>query len=275
MTSAANTRQKHKEIIKHILTTMLVENETIEIVTGDELKINTVERLRSVTETQLSSTGKLAVGDIIDIVCFQEWGKKYFRTTGKHLPTVLEEWKNIFTSEAFASSVNTANLGSQEYEKSITDRNSASTTKHSYVSVKIGDYPVFTGRHQDWYGFRTKCEALARLHGFTEVLAVQNVDEHIKRRENEPDYDAKVRDMYSILQLRTSDSTAASTVTKCSQTQDGALAWKNLKEYFDQDGNKDVCEYVVDENSPNYASTITVPVGMINTTASSRKSANK
>ena len=48
--------------------------------------------------------------------------------------------------------------------------------------------------------------------------------------------------MYSILQLRTSDSTAASTVTKCSQTQDGALAWRNLKEYFDQDGNKDVCE---------------------------------
>jgi len=189
---------------------MLVENETIEIVTGDDLKINTVERLRSVTEAQLTTTGKLAVGDITDIVRFQEWANKYSSTTEKHLPTVLEEWKTVFTSETLASLSNFSPNSIERNDTSSANTISVPTKKLPYASVKIGDYPVFTGKHQDWYGFRTKCEALARLHGFSEVLEVQNTEVHTERRQNEPEYDAKVHDMYSILQLQTSDSTAAS-----------------------------------------------------------------
>ena len=129
MTSAANTRQKHKEIIKYILTTMLVDNETIEIVTGEELKINTVERLRSVTETQLSTTGKIAVGDITDIVRFQEWANKYVRVTGLYLPTVLEDWKTVFTNEALASLANSSSNSTEHRDIAIANTNSASTRK--------------------------------------------------------------------------------------------------------------------------------------------------
>ena len=121
--------------------------------------------------------------------------------------------------------------------------------KPASIGVKISDYPTFSGRHDDWYSFKAKYCALTRIHGYRDVIDVFDLDfstlsisEHHSKRDSDMSYDQRVRDTYAILEIRTADSTAASLVTRHARTQDGALAWRSLRDYYDQDGNKDVYE---------------------------------
>ena len=57
-----------------------------------------------------------------------------------------------------------------------------------------------------------------------------------------PNTTPRVRSVFAILEIRTADGTAASLVTRHASSQDGAMAWHSLREYYDQDGNRDVFE---------------------------------
>jgi len=71
---------------------------------------------------------------------------------------------------------------------------------------------------------------------------VEDIASHSEKRTSNIDYDARCRNMYSILQFRTAMGTAGSEVANYESTEDGALAWKNLKDYYDQEGDKDIFE---------------------------------
>ena len=47
---------------------------------------------------------------------------------------------------------------------------------------------------------------------------------HGKKRQSDAEYDTRVRSVYAILEIRTSDGTAASLITKHAASQDGALS---------------------------------------------------
>jgi len=224
------TRQTSKEIVKYILTTIGLDADVVENVTGDKNKINTVERLQSAEQAQLTSIENMSVGDIIDIQRFQAWAVLHEKTDETTVPNTLEEWKTVLTTEKFASTTRNAPPVSEIIGNRATVLQTVPVpsinSKNSYVTVRIADYPAFSGRHQDWFTFKTKTEALARLNAISDVLNIGEVNIHLEKRVQDPEYDQKVRNLYGILELKTADSTASTTVTKFSETQDGALGWK-------------------------------------------------
>ena len=69
---------------------------------------------------------------------------------------------------------------------------------------------------------------------------MENLGDHLEKRKNDQIYDGHVRDLYYILMRKTAKGTALTTVLRQKDTQDGALAWKGLRDYYDQEGNKQI-----------------------------------
>jgi len=238
----ATAKAQMKEIVKYILTTIGFEIETIEKMTGEKVKLDTIKRIKNANQDLLIKGDVITVGEYIDILQLQRWLDVYTASGEKTLPDSLDTWKEVFTYDTFSSQTKNKTTSTFAIPPSGVTTPNITSKKPTYVSVKIGDYPTFTGRHQDWYAFRSKCESLARIHGFTDVLDISDIDHHTENRHNDTEYDLRVRDFYSILEFCTTDGTAATTVKQHSATCNGAVAWKSLKDYYDQDGNKDIYE---------------------------------
>jgi len=217
---------------------------TIKVVL-DELKLNSVEKLQSMSEkhlTDLRDSGKLAFGDVAAIERFKVWMTVFSGKDDSHqFPDSLESWKEKFTYESYVQSGGeTPKQG--ESGKSSDVIVSGQESSFGDIRVRISDYPEFSGNHQDWYMYRTKQEGMARVHGYSDVLHVNDEEAHLARRATDREYDAKVKNMYAVLQVKTAEDTAGTKVTKLEATQDGALAWKYLKDYYDQEGDKVIFE---------------------------------
>ena len=108
------------------------------------------------------------------------------------------------------------------------------------VSVKISDYPNFTGKAVDWFRFKEGFEATAEAAGFEDVLEILDHKTHTNQFIHDQDYYEKCKALYAILRKSLAGGMAISKVTKFKSDRDGALAWDALKAYYDQNGNKDV-----------------------------------
>jgi hypothetical protein len=104
--------------------------------------------------------------------------------------------------------------------------------------IKPCDYPEFDGRGDGWFVWRLEYEATAEMAGMKDVLNVVDSTDHLKKRLDDHQYDDAVTYQFSMLKKKTSKGTALAKVKKYDVTRDGALAWLDLKQYYNQEGDK-------------------------------------
>jgi len=178
MTTTRQTRKANaKAIVEYSLTTIGL-NATIVKIVIDTLKLDTLDRLLEVTQNQILTAEGIGVGDAIDIARFQRYMKEYTKDDTNQLPDSPDTWKAIFTEDYYEQEL-------QKLPKSVGETPNkirvTTSKKPTHVSIKIGDYLTYSGRHDEWYNFRAKCSALARIHGYTDVLEITDENEHLQK----------------------------------------------------------------------------------------------
>jgi hypothetical protein len=104
------------------------------------------------------------------------------------------------------------------------------------VSVRLSDYPKFSGRQVDWSKFNERFKAVIGLAGLKELLNEQPA--HKSRVKAEPDYSRKNNLLHAILLHCTSEGIALHLVKKYEDDADGYLAYKHLYNHYQGHGNK-------------------------------------
>jgi len=231
------TRAQNREIVSHVLGVLQVDETTIKAIL-EVAKIDTIVKLRDTamdTLQKFSDKGLIAAGDILAIQSAKKWAES------RALPADLEEWKKSFTEDSLLQ------LGEEQESRIKKEKNeslsndkagSGSANQVGKMQVKIADYPEFLGRHSEWYSFKDMFEATALAHGYADLLEVVDDDAHLQLRREDTDYDGRVRALHAILRRKTAKGTASSKIKKYAGTSDGALAWRMLKQYYNQEGSK-------------------------------------
>ena len=94
------------------------------------------------------------------------------------------------------------------------------------ISVRLSDYPKFSGRQADWSKFNERFKAVIGLAGLKELLEDQPA--HTSRVSTEPEYSKKNKLLHAILLHCTSEGIALHQVKKYEDDADGHLAYKHL-----------------------------------------------
>jgi hypothetical protein len=227
-------REAKKKIVEYVLIDVLEVSDKMADVLINTLKYDTIKKLCRATERTLQShvEEKLITAQEIDLLnVFRRWYSER-RKKSMSDPTSLEEWKNSLTAD---------NVDESEYsyipEKVSSPAETSKTDTFDQISVKIIDFPLFSGKTEHWNIFKQTFEATCDLSPYDGLLHVTDVNEHLKRREVDPPYDRIVRGFYSILQRCTACGYAISKVTCHRDTKDGVLVWNNLKKYYDNEGD--------------------------------------
>jgi hypothetical protein len=167
----------------------------------------------------------------------------------------LDDWEAEFTREIFYAVTTTRNTGASTTTSGtvvqgshsggasgtqLPDSSQAAIALQKSIGVKIADYPEFSGRYDVWLTFKSKFESTACMHNRGDVLSMNDVVLHEEKRAADPDYDQRVKEIFHILKMKTVAGTASLRVSKYAKLEDGALAWKNLKDFYDNEGNKDL-----------------------------------
>jgi len=235
------TRAQNKEVTAFVLGAFGIEDQSASKII-DDLKLDRIAVLRELSADELRDLRvdeEVPMGDVVAIKTLQNW----LKNSGL-LPTTLDEWKTILTEESIlqygTNVVQTQQeiTGGVAHHGAIADPSSSRTEPSGDMTVKFSDYPDFTGKHSDWYAYKAMHTSTAKVHGYADLLNPANIDEHLRKRTDEPAYDRKVRVMHAILYKKTAKGTAFSKVKAFEATEDGVLAWKALKDYYDQEGNK-------------------------------------
>jgi hypothetical protein len=248
---------KDKEIILvRILKILELDDDAVEDIMGT-LKYNTIskiERMPFTTLKALRKEGTLHDGDVQQILHLKEWLAIHRSRNWNTLPYTVQEWEEAFTAYKFQQAIN-ASGSRPEPEKAKTESpkdsdddstvesatiksDTSGSNKSKGLYVKISDFPSFDGKQENWFSFKEQHEACSDIAKMTATLRVTDKDLHLQQRAEDPEYDALVHSMYSILILKTSKGSAITRVKMHEKTKDGALAWKDLETYYNQEGNK-------------------------------------
>ena len=236
------TRKMAAEKLDHLLSTAGLDEEARAHVIVRN-KIRTIRALMLLEEKQLDAlTGdNFVLGDAVLLKSVQNW-VQVINANGDDLTVSLDMFKEKFNEEYYESSLNKA----KEPDPQLANRVMTSTDlpRQEYskqdISVKLTDYPEFDGKNSSWYTFRQEFEATAAIHQKLELLNVVNAAEHTNKRKEDPMYNAYVREVFFILMRKTAKGTALNIVLHHKESQDGALAWKDLCNYYDQEGDKEI-----------------------------------
>ena len=175
----------------------------------------------------------LSVFDIQMITKFKKWYMNQ-RSEGVTFPDDVEDWKKLITPDILDDYIVSQVSHSVTSETPIKNI----TPKMDNLAVKIADFPDFNGKMENWRVFKQKFEAIAALSNFTELLQVKNTNAHIERRQQDSEYDFRCKVLQQILRKITAGGTALSKVLMHSNTEDGVLSWYDMKNYYDQEGDK-------------------------------------
>ena len=240
---ATTTRKQHKEIIGHVLDVVGIEEEQASKITA-ELKFNVIGSFKMISADELKimrESGAIAFGEVVAIKRIQNWLRN------NEEPKSLDDWKKAFTEESLNAfeaepQVPTGNVQAVHSPHGSVEQNSLAKTESNRrageMSVKFSDYPDFSGKHTEWYAYKAMHMSTAKVHGYSDLLNVSDMDAHLERRTEDSEYNYKVSTMHSILYKKTAKGTAFSKVKQYESTEDGVLAWNALKNYYDQEGNK-------------------------------------
>ena len=103
------------------------------------------------------------------------------------------------------------------------------------VKIRVSDYPSFSGKTSDWPAFYEKFTSIAKLQGFTDLLVEDET--HEQKRQDNPAYVLKCRQLYSILKHVCAGGIALPKVNLYQCTMDGHLAWQKLINHYYARGN--------------------------------------
>ena len=233
------TRARNKEIVKYVLTTSGLEDDDVNAIV-DDLRIANISLIETLAPAfqVIADSDKVSAGAVGYLIEICTWIRQYRARGDNKLPKDLDDWKVQFTEEFRDQIVS----GTETTPPTaVTDTGIVATRDKSSMSVKIADFPAFNGHHDNWYAFRKEFEAtVSMFYGNNELITVSDESKHTTRRATDATYDARVKELFAILKKKTSRGGALTKVTKYESTQDGALAWKYLKEYYDQEGNADL-----------------------------------
>jgi len=106
----------------------------------------------------------------VDVIRLQNFIKTMIKREGSS-PSSLDEWKEKIDPTAFEEFSSTGDARDPITPAPMPAGHiSENIKKFPTINIKVGDYPSFTGRHDDWYSFKAKFSALTRLHGNTDVI---------------------------------------------------------------------------------------------------------
>jgi hypothetical protein len=166
----------------------------------------------------------------------------------------VDQWKNDFTADVISqfsliqAGITTSsttplpspNTPSTSNAPSIQGTNVSSALIKTNYGAKLSDYPDFDGKQKSWFKFKKMLVATTGIDKCQDVLSVSDNEIHNNKRTIDSTYNDHVEHIYNVLVCVTAGSTALSTVKKYKSTKDGALAWKALKDYYDNEGNKEI-----------------------------------
>ena len=200
--------------------------------------------LNDSTLQRLETADSNSVMELTDWVAIDKlrFSMKNFNALEGTLPSSTKEWTSEFTADVIDY------YGHKEqptvtYQKASTGTGTqvTSTTSQGFtktMTVKLADYPTFSGKTDDWFTYKQQFEATARIAGLGDTMNIVNETAHVNKRNSDPVYDRDVRKLYDILQMKNAKGGAITKIETFANTQDGTLAWNALKEYYDLDGNK-------------------------------------
>ena len=249
-----------ESFVTHVLQTAGLEEEVTRKVI-DQGKINTILKLKLLTAEELDLMADqldLAMGDVVTLKAIQRWFVNYLKgdsPAGNTMPSTLEGWKNKFTEESFMKyssaeekaaaplftpSKNTSGANPFEEEEDFDAKISATDKKSSKISVKLSDYPHFSGKTREWYSFKLKFESVAICAKLDYLLEISDFSWHEHLLATNPTYQDDCSSLYAILLHSTTGGDAQPLVTRHQSTHDGAKAWNSLVSQFHTEGNVDV-----------------------------------
>ena len=193
---------------------------------------------------EMISNDELTMMQVICLEGLRHWLNNYRNSIGP-LPTTIEEWRVQFTEDSFdilgrhiKQEAEDVQVKHEPIEAKQESEEPEDT--HYDMRIRLSDYPEFDGRHDKWYTIKEEFEALLESQNLSDVMDIKDIEEHQEKRKNDAVYDKKTTTLFMILKKKCSKGTALSKIKKYQDTRDGALAWKYLKEYYDQEGNKDI-----------------------------------
>jgi len=164
-----------ESFVNHVLLTAGLDEDVVQKII-EEGRINSIHKLKLLTPadlTYLADNLDLALGDVLTLKAIQTWLVNYKRGEtpgGNTLPSTLEGWLEKFTEESFirytsppeqqessapyttpvkASSAPLNNINPQIDPSSATVTNE--DKRKNKLSVKLSDYPRFSGKTREWY----------------------------------------------------------------------------------------------------------------------------
>ena len=199
-----STRAANRAIATYLLQAAGLDEPTAQIMI-EQMKIDTPGRILAVTSEQLLAGDKIGVGDAVDVLSLQKFIKSIIKREGNS-PSSLEEWREKINPTAFEEFLSTGDARDPSTPALMPPGHiSENIKKFPTINIKVGDYPSFTGRHDDWYSFKAKFSALTRLHGNADVIDTFDSTDctatavmHGEKRKSDTDYDTKVRTVYAL-----------------------------------------------------------------------------
>jgi hypothetical protein len=208
---------------------------------SDTLRYNTASKLLNMRRIQIDTLvdeGRIYLAEGEQIMRLQFW-TNLRRKDGLGTPETLAEWRESFSSDIFDRFVEAEFIAPGEAETAAAlDEIEVKPRPKGNSGIKPSDYPEFDGRRDGWFVWRLEYEATAEMAGMKDVLNVVDSTDHLKKRLDDHQYDDAVTYQFSMLKKKTSKGTALAKVKKYDATRDGALAWLDLKEYYNQEGDK-------------------------------------
>ena len=234
--SAANTRSKIKE-----LTQILYERVGFETAEIEYLFKNGIRSPSSII--QLFDNGRILT---LESESFPQGLIAILEKLAMYLKTILQDptsggltnLSDTFTEDAFEAFVPqhalklSSSPNSPVHEQHETTRTNGNSPK---VTVRLSDYPKFSGKTVDWTKFSEPFVATAELQGLSDLLIEDK--EHQEKIESDPNYKEKCSTLFSILKHSCAGGLAMPNVKEFAKEKDGYKAWQKLYKTFNANGN--------------------------------------
>lgn len=235
--AATNTRGKIKELTKVLYERVGFEEEEIEYLFKNGLRspsaiIQLFDNGRiSTLESESFPQGLMAI--LEKLALYLKWTNEDPSSEG------LTNIKDSLTEESFEAFMPQPTIMKQSSPPNSPvhePHNMATLTGNSTkVTVRLSDYPKFTGKTVDWTKFSEPFVATAELQGLSDLLIEDN--EHQDKFYADPLYKEKCSTLFSILKHSCAGGLAMPNVKEFAKDKDGYKAWQKLYTTFNAKGN--------------------------------------
>jgi len=235
--AAANTRSKIKELTKVLYERVGFEEEEIDYLFKNGLRspsaiIQLYDNGRiSTLEGESFPQGLMAI--LEKLALYLKWTNEDPSSEG------LTNIKDNLTEESFEAFMPQPSIMTQPSSPNSPVHEphymATSTGTSPKITVRLSDYPKFTGKTVDWTKFSELFVATAELQGLSDLL-IKEI-EHQDKFDADPLYKEKCSTLFSILKHSCAGGLAMPNVKEFAKDKDGYKAWQKLYTTFNAKGN--------------------------------------